>query len=32
MKDPHNLENKDMSKFDYLNKNKRVVNAGTIDL
>ncbi|CEG69871.1 Putative Peptidyl-prolyl cis-trans isomerase-like 2 [Rhizopus microsporus] len=27
IQDPHNLENKDMSKFDYLNKNKRVVNA-----
>ncbi|KAG1504757.1 hypothetical protein G6F46_001494 [Rhizopus delemar] len=27
LQDPHNLEKKDMSKFDYLKNNKRVVNA-----
>ncbi|KAI9257928.1 peptidyl-prolyl cis-trans isomerase-like 2 [Sporodiniella umbellata] len=27
LQDPHNVEKKDMSKFDYLTNNKRVVNA-----
>ncbi|KAI9485379.1 MAG: peptidyl-prolyl cis-trans isomerase-like 2 [Benjaminiella poitrasii] len=27
IQDPHNLENKDMSKFDYLKTNKKVINV-----
>ncbi|KAI7897844.1 peptidyl-prolyl cis-trans isomerase-like 2 [Cokeromyces recurvatus] len=27
LQDPHNLENKDMSKFDYLKTNKKVINV-----